>query len=199
MTFHSSYDRSAQPRPREFYADQFGGRLPRESSSGWASFVCCFHQSHGDGSKRRSKSLRINLRVGNFVCMSCGVKGPDVLAFLMSRDGLDFKRAAQSLGCWRDGGLSPADKARIERDRRDREAKWARIEALEAANRRERISIRDTLHALEKLEREASRDLTRLHEVPDGSPEKESAWEYLAALCEPIREAEATYQRLTGI
>jgi len=77
--------------------------------------------------------------------MSCGEKGGDVVAFLMRRDRLDFKRAAQSLGCWKDGGLSPEDRARIEHDRRNRVKEWRLIEELEAESRRERIAVRDTL------------------------------------------------------
>lgn len=188
------FDRSLLPSPRTFYAREFGG-LPRENSQGWVSVPCCFHSS-GQKRGRPSKSLRVNTRQGHFICLSCGTKGGDPIAFIMQRDRLDFKRAAQTLGCWKDGGLSPEDRARIEHDRRSREQEWARIEGLEAERRRERIAVRDTLHSLEKLQRQCSHDLSRL---PDGSPEKETAWEVLAKLCEPIRELDISYRELSGL
>jgi hypothetical protein len=191
------FDRSLLPSPRTFYGREFGG-LPRENSQGWVSVPCCFHSS---GQKRggQSKSLRVNTREGNFICMSCGAKGGDPVAFIMQRDSLDFKRAAQSLGCWKDGGLSPEDRARIERDRRNRQKEWKRIEELEAERRRERIAIRNTLHALERLQRECSRELSRLRDLPDGSSEKENAWDALAMLCDPIRELDISYRELSGL
>lgn len=191
------FDRSLLPSPRSFYSREFRG-LPRENSQGWVSVPCCFHSS-GEKRGRPSKSLRVNTREGNFICMSCGIKGGDPVAFLMRRDGLDFKRAAQSLGCWRDGGLSPEDRERIERDRRNREKEWQRIETLEAERKRERIAVRDSLHALEKLQRECHCDLSRLRDLPDGSPEKENVWAALALLCDPIRELDISYRELSGL
>jgi CHC2 zinc finger len=191
------FDRSLLPAPRSFYSREFGG-LPRENSQGWVSVPCCFHSS-GEKRGRPSKSLRVNTREGNFICMNCGVKGGDPVAFIMQRDRVDFKRAAQSLGAWKDGGLSPEDRERIARDRRKREKEWERFEALEAARKRERIAVRDTLHTAEKLERECRRDLSRLRNLPDGSPEKENAWTTLALLCDPIRELDTSYRELSGL
>jgi DNA primase len=192
-----NFDRAMLPPPRSFYAQQFGG-LGRESSSGWVSVPCCFHSS-GEKRGRPSKSLRINTREGNFVCMSCGTKGGDPISFLMKRDRLDFKRAAQSLGAWKDGGLSPADRARIERDRRNRETEWERIADLEAESKRQRIEVRNNLHALERIESACARDLSRLRDVPDGAPEKETAWHNLALLADPIRQLDHDYRKLSGI
>jgi hypothetical protein len=131
--------------------------------------------------------------------MSCDSHGGDVLAFLMMRDRLDFKRAAQSLGAWEDDGLSPQDQARIERDRRNREKEWERIEALEAERKQDRIAVRDVLHSLEKLQRTASHHLSRLRDLPDGSSEKENAWAVVEMLCSPIRELDITYRELSGL
>jgi len=91
------------------------------------------------------------------------------------------------------------DRARIQRDRRNREKEWERIEALEAARKQERIAVRDTLHSLEKLQRECSGDLSRLRDLPDDSPEKESAWELLELLCDPIRDLDTSYRELSGL
>jgi hypothetical protein len=192
-----NFDRAMLPPPRSFYSQQFGG-LGRESASGWVSVPCCFHSS-GEKRRRPSKSLRINTREGNFVCMSCGTKGGDPIAFLMKRDRLDFKRAAQSLGAWKEGGLSPEDRERIDMDRRAREREWQRIANVEAERKRQRIEVRNNLHTLEALQRECSLDLSRLRDYPDDSPEKETAWHSLALLCDPIRQLDHEYRELSGL
>lgn len=58
----------------------------------WKSTRCDFHDG-GD-------SMRINTETGGWVCMSCGTKGGDVVAYQMQRHGQEFIEAAQALGCW---------------------------------------------------------------------------------------------------
>ena len=62
----------------------------------WTTTSCTFHGG--------SDSMRINLETGAWVCMSCGVKGGDVLAHHIQAHGLDFIDAAKALGAWRDDG-----------------------------------------------------------------------------------------------
>jgi len=62
----------------------------------WRSGPCLFHGSRA--------TLRVNTSSGAWVCMSCGEKGGDVLAYAMKRHGLDFIQAAQGLGCWVEDG-----------------------------------------------------------------------------------------------
>ena len=60
--------------------------------TGW-----CF--SHGG-----SDSMRVNTESGGWVCMACGIKGGDVLAYHIASHGLCFIDAAKELGCWDDDG-----------------------------------------------------------------------------------------------
>lgn len=62
----------------------------------WRSTECKFHGG--------SDSMRINIATGAFVCMSCGAKGGDVLAYHMAQHGLEFVEAAKALGAWVDDG-----------------------------------------------------------------------------------------------
>lgn len=63
----------------------------------WRSTLCPFHDDS-------DPSMRVNVETGAWVCMSCGAKGGDVLAFHMERHGVDFITAAKALGCWDDDG-----------------------------------------------------------------------------------------------
>ena len=60
----------------------------------WKTGPCHFH----DG----SDSLRVNVDSGGWVCMACGTKGGDVLAYTMQRHGLGFVEAARALGAYID-------------------------------------------------------------------------------------------------
>ena len=48
--------------------------------------------------------MRINTRSGAWVCMACGAKGGDVVAYEMQMSGMDFVEAAKALGAWVDDG-----------------------------------------------------------------------------------------------
>ena len=48
--------------------------------------------------------MRVNVATGAWVCMSCDVKGGDVLAYEIKDGGLEFVAAAKALGCWVDDG-----------------------------------------------------------------------------------------------
>jgi hypothetical protein len=58
----------------------------------WKTGRCLFHGG--------SDSLRVNTVSGGWCCMSCGVKGGDVLAHHMQRHGLPFVEAARALGAY---------------------------------------------------------------------------------------------------
>ena len=60
----------------------------------WKTTRCEFH----DG----SDSMRVNTESGGWVCMACGEKGGDVLAYAMRRHGLEFIEAARMLGAYVD-------------------------------------------------------------------------------------------------
>ena len=48
--------------------------------------------------------MRVNTASGAFVCMACGAKGGDVLAYEMQSTGADFVKVAKELGAWIDDG-----------------------------------------------------------------------------------------------
>jgi hypothetical protein len=85
------------PPAASFYERELGEL--RRPSRGWASpkAGCPFHDS------KSKTSFSVNLDTGGFYCFGCGAKGGDVAAFVMLRDKVDFKAAAQSLGAWDDG------------------------------------------------------------------------------------------------
>ena len=53
------------------------------------------------------RSVRVNVATGAWVCMSCGEKGGDVLAYEIKDGGREFVDAAKALGCWVDDGRRP--------------------------------------------------------------------------------------------
>lgn len=88
-----SFDRERLPEPRGYFEGQ-GLKLSKRGK--WRTTECRFH----DG----SDSMRINTGTGAWVCMSCGAKGGDVLAYEMAASGVDFVTAAKSLGAWVEDG-----------------------------------------------------------------------------------------------
>ena len=51
-----------------------------------------------------SDSLRVNVRTGGWVCMNCGAKCGDVLAYAMQRHFEGFIEAARKLGAYAEDG-----------------------------------------------------------------------------------------------
>ena len=188
------FDKSALPPARSFYERELG-RLTRPDRKGWVRGNCPFHKS------KSGKSFAANLDSAGYYCFGCDARGGDVVAFFMKRYSLNFKGAAQRLGAWRGEGLSPADRQRIERDRRDREAKRLAAEAEAEQRRQERIAARDHLYTLERLQRATGEELIEMERQTPGleSKDKDFLFGTLVLLCDQIREAEATYQRLAGI
>ncbi len=48
--------------------------------------------------------MRIHLDRGAFVCMACGAKGGDILAYHMATVGVSFVEAAKALGAYQEDG-----------------------------------------------------------------------------------------------
>jgi hypothetical protein len=95
-----SFDRERLPEPHGYFEGQ-GLKLSKRGK--WRTTECRFH----DG----SDSMRINTATGAWVCMSCGAKGGDVLAYEMAANGVDFVTAAKALGAWvEDGKPEPRHK-----------------------------------------------------------------------------------------
>jgi CHC2 zinc finger len=208
FTATSRFRKEHLPPASVFYRKEFQ-RLSRPSR-GWARTACPFHQGHN------RTAFSVNLETGGFRCFNCGVKGGDVVAYVMLRDRLDFKAAAKSLGAWDEGGMIPRWQSYslgrspvrerylicdFKIDGVDYQAEVPDEPLTDAAERQERISTRDRLHQLEQLYRKTNDRLTELRkgatEVFPG--EQETCWEILSDTLPKIREAEADYRRLAGV
>ena len=90
-----TFDRNLLPDPTGYFEEQ-GLKLTGPRKAKWKTTECRFH----DG----SDSMRVNTSNGAYVCMSCGVKGGDVLAYEMASTGREFIYAAKAIGAWVDDG-----------------------------------------------------------------------------------------------
>ncbi len=90
-----AFDRNLLPDPVTYFENQ-GLILKGPRSAKWKTTTCNFHGG--------SDSMRVNVTSGAWVCMSCGEKGGDVLAYEMKDGGKEFVDAAKALGCWVDDG-----------------------------------------------------------------------------------------------
>lgn len=87
------FERDRLPDPVSYFE---GVGLTLKGRGPWRTTECRFH----DG----SDSMRVNTVSGGWICMSCGVKGGDVLAYEIQATGVEFVQAAQELGAWVDDG-----------------------------------------------------------------------------------------------
>jgi hypothetical protein len=172
------FDRSALPPAETFYRGEFD-RLPRPSR-GWVQVRCCFHDD-------RRPSLSLNLHQGHFFCHSCGVKGGDVISFLMQRDGLSFRRACERLRAWTDGKAESQHE--MECSRRERKRLQGAAETIETEAKRLRLQSRDYLHILDRIDREVSNRLQH-------DPQEDLYWQILSLLPDERRRATAEYYLL---
>jgi hypothetical protein len=92
-----SFDRERLPEPQTYFEN---AGLTLQGVGKWRSTACTFHGG--------TRSMRVNLESGAWVCMSCGQKGGDVLAYAMATTGAEFAEAAKALGAWVNDGREPA-------------------------------------------------------------------------------------------
>lgn len=92
-----SFDRELLPEPQTYFENT---GLTLQGVGKWRSTACQFHGGR--------TSMRVNLESGAWVCMSCGQKGGDVLAFEMATTRAEFVEAAKALGAWVHDGRKPA-------------------------------------------------------------------------------------------
>lgn len=95
-----SFDRNQLPDPTAYF-EEAGHQLKGPRRAKWKTTNCAFHGG--------SDSMRVNAVTGAWVCMSCGAKGGDVLAYHMQLQGLEFVDAAKALGAWVDDGKPPVN------------------------------------------------------------------------------------------
>ena len=94
-----SFSRVLLPDPATYFEER-GLKLSGPRSAKWKSTSCVFHIG--------SDSMRINTVTGAWVCMACGKKGGDVLAYEMASTGAEFVDAAKSIGACVDDGKPQA-------------------------------------------------------------------------------------------
>ena len=179
------FDRSALPPARTFY-EREGFTLTRANGKEW-----CMAKGQPPCHKSESgRSFSVNLNHGGFQCFGCGAKG-DLIKFVMLRDGCDFKTACKTLGAWR--GNITADE-RLEMTRREQERDWHRQREAEQkeAERRERLQLRDELHATVRIYYDLG---TLLHELGPVGPEAEFCWSALPPTLDCLRLEESAYCR----
>jgi hypothetical protein len=92
-----TFQRDNLPEPVGYFENH---GLVLKGSSKWKTTSCIFHGG--------SDSMRINPSNGGWVCMSCGVKGGDVLAYEMQFTGAEFVEACKALGAWVNDGRTQA-------------------------------------------------------------------------------------------
>jgi hypothetical protein len=187
--------------PTQFYGRELEGSLSRPNHSGWsAAPVCPFHHSENHG-RKKSRPFAVRLDSGGFYCLKCGAGGKDIVAFIMVRDHLDFKAAAQRLGVW-DAAPSPEtvrkimaadgereDERRLKQEQREREH-----DAL--------MAVREQIHLSIQFQRDARRRLDELHAGADSitAPgEAEDCWAILSLALDRERMLACEYFALAGL
>jgi len=93
-----TFQRDNLPDPASYFENQ-GLKLTGPARAKWKTTECKFHGG--------SDSMRVNTQTGAWVCMACGAKGGDVLAYEMQLTGAEFVDACKALGAWVDDGRAP--------------------------------------------------------------------------------------------
>ena len=88
-----TFNRDQLPDPSAYFEEQ-GLKLKGPRSAKWKSTECKFHGGRN--------SMRVNMATGAWVCMACGAKGGDVLAYEIQSTGADFIDACKAVGAWTD-------------------------------------------------------------------------------------------------
>ncbi len=89
------FDRTRLPETATYFESR-GLTLTGPAASKWRTTKCNFHGG--------SDSMRICIDSGGWVCMSCGIKGGDVLEYEIKASGATFSEAAKEIGAWVDDG-----------------------------------------------------------------------------------------------
>jgi hypothetical protein len=181
----SHFKRELLPRAQDFYERELG-RLSRPSR-GWAKATCPFHPD-------KHPSLNLNLTSGGFLCFACQAKGGDVIDFIMQRDGLSFKSAAQLLGAWQPSASSRAARAEFHKRTAERARQVRAVDDILAAEKNLRLRYRGAIHTIEADQR---RIAERLHDPTITLAEADDCWARLQASLDDLRQALAAYYLLT--
>jgi hypothetical protein len=117
----------------------------------------------------------------------------------MKRHSLDFKTAAKELGAWRQ--INEPERRQLDKQKRQREKEQAELIAKQAAEKCERLKVRDWLHTVEALYRDLQTRLTGLRkgESENSAGEADQLMQLLSFLLDQIRDAEREYMSLSGL
>ena len=158
ITANGRFRKDRLPLAEDYYRTHEGFRLGKVNFRGWAIVMgdgCPVHRS------KSKRSFSVNTRSGGFKCWGCSASGGDLIAYVMLRDGCDFKTAAQILGAW-DGNVPSPQAAELRaaslQRERERDAQAVRRES----GRRQRIEAREWLHFLYRPLSRLSRSAFRL-------------------------------------
>jgi putative DNA primase/helicase len=99
-----SFDRARLPDIVHYLEDQ---GLTLIGQGQWKTTACTLHGG--------SDSMRVNTASGGWVCMACGAKGGDALAYHMQATEQDFTAAAKDLGAWVDDDQPPGQVREIKK------------------------------------------------------------------------------------
>lgn len=184
MRAANHFQKHLLPSPRAFYADALG-KLTRPSR-GWSRGNCPFHES------KSKSSFSVNVDNGAFYCFGCGVKGGDLVAFLMLRDKVPFPEACKRLGAW-DDRAKPIKQRRAEQ--REVVGRDLVFRFKIDGERYQALVADDPEDWLQLLRRCYHMATDRLDEIAAGSPEEydgeiDVLWEVMADSFELIREEE---------
>lgn len=130
---------------------------------------------------------------GGFLCFACGARGGDLVDFVMLRDAVSFRIAAQMLGAWL-GSNTPSARTELRAAIAAREKARQCAEELQAQCKELRFEYRTELHLLHRCSLQAAAYLDRSAEL---TPEDiDASWDVLVIVQDEIRKTEAAYALL---
>jgi CHC2 zinc finger len=179
----------------DFYRNALGTFKTRQNRQGWAQAECPSPSHHS----KSHRSFSVNLRTGAFKCWGCDGRGGDLVDFVKWRDRCDFKTAARRLGCWTDSTW--AGRAAIAEAWRETQRLKAEKQAKAEAEKRQRLTLRDELHAAQALYDELSSRLSGLKRGADPAYEDEKQYilDLLPLALTDVRLSDAAYCQAAGL
>lgn len=183
MKFASQFDRGGLP-PTSAFVRQHFDRCSRPSRD--RVMVRCNLPGHAD----KTPSMSWNLATGKFYCFGCGRYG-DQIDYLRMLYGWDFKRAAQSLGAWREG-ITHADRRELKRAEAARKRRREEEAARRESERRELIKVRDEIHADTRL-------LNQIEKLLQTDRNNDALWACMELAWRSRELSEDEYMRLAGL
>jgi hypothetical protein len=188
------FHKENMPPSRTFWERELG-QLSKPDRKGWAKpkAGCPFHPS------KSKQSFSVNLETGAFHWFGCHARGGDIIDYIRKRDGSDFKTAAKQLGCWSD--ITWDGRTQVAQAWREAAQRRAAVAAKAEAKRRERIALRDELHAAYALYDELVARLSQLEQgaAPAYEGEEDHIFNLLPTALADVRLSDAMYCRAAGL